>query len=403
MGSISFILSGDEAKVVEALRRMDDEQRKVVGGLQQSGRAGKEAGEAISGAFDGGTQQALNLVSALTGIGSATAGVLAGVRLLKEEWAAVTEREKEAAAAGLALGTSQAALAQYVLPPGTDLPGLLAAASAKSGYSELALSNMAPGILGAAGGRSSAQIAEALATAAQLAGPGGLGPTAGSLVGGALRLQDATGGTLQQSLGLERIGAQELGFTDPGQAALALAQLQQVSRSAGEGPKAGIHIARYLRSFQVPVEQAPVMAERVIEMVHGKGLPSRSGRGIEYDPVAPGRDAMEALAEWAKTAPPEMIEMVAEAGAGPRNWTGRAALRGYMTATPDATAKWQAAGVGIPIPGSPETQAAFDAWTMGGAGGPHETLRRTEMDSRRRDRAREGRRHVSRDAGRPCA
>jgi hypothetical protein len=357
MGTISFVLTADEAKAVEALRRMDEQQRKLLEAAQATGRAGKQAGDDMAGSMDKAAQGALGLVGALTGVASVTGAVIAGVGLLKKEYDDLIERKKEAAKTQNDLAAGRAGMISAGLPSGVnavDLDKMIAAASARYQVPGGALQQQIPGILQQGGRVTPAQLDEAVQMAARMSGAG-LGATAGGAVGQGLRLQAAMGGgTLEEAMGFARIAGQQMGISGLPEQEAALSGLAVVGRESGWGVQGATQLAAYLAREGVSGERATQSAARLIEGLADKGgiLPHRVGRGTEFLGLkTTGAAQIGELQAWWKGASAEDRDKVM-GKLSDRAPEAKAAIRGLLEGRPEDVSAFAAAGAAIPGAGA---------------------------------------------------
>ena len=362
MGTISFVLTGDEAKAVEALRRMDEQQRRLLEAFQETGRHAKDAGDEFSSAFERGAQGALGFVTALTGIGSVTAAALAGARLLTDEWEGIIERQREAAQTKGTLAEGRAGMIAAGLPAGVsaaDLDRIIRANAGQYGVPVSGIQAGVPNILQQGGRLDFAQLSEAVEMQARLAGAG-LGGPAGQIVGQGLRLRSALGGgSLEEAMGFARLVGPQLGIAGAAEQESALAPLALVGRETGWGVQGATQFAAYLARQGMSGERAATSAARLIEGLEDKGgiLPERAGRGGKFGLLkTTGAAEIGELQDWWKTASPEDRDKVM-ARLSARAPEAKAAVRGLLEGEPGAVSAFAAAGAAIPAPG-PATAAA---------------------------------------------
>jgi len=94
---VKITVSGNDAGLLAVWQRQNAEILKNQKSLLQMGQAGEKAGRDVGGGMEGSAKGAVSLGKALTGVGTAVGGVMAVVKLLKDEWDSLISRQKEAA------------------------------------------------------------------------------------------------------------------------------------------------------------------------------------------------------------------------------------------------------------------------------------------------------------------
>lgn len=114
---VKITISGNDAQMIAVWQRQQAEILNNQQALMKMGQAGERAGAQISKGIEAGLLQATRFVSAISGIGSVTAGIMAAASALKREYEDLMARQKKAANAQINLADAQS---QLLINLGTD-------------------------------------------------------------------------------------------------------------------------------------------------------------------------------------------------------------------------------------------------------------------------------------------
>ena len=389
MATLKMVLTADESKAVQALRRMDDAQRKVTDRFRQMGKGAKRATRETSSGLRDGARSALGFAAALTGIGTAAAGVMVIINQLKREYENLKQRQAAAAQTQTTVAEARQT-ALYNLPTGPGgkaLPGLGRAdvgrmvqrISQKTGITQGTLWQGLRGPVSALGGLPTSVVEPTVTQAARARARAGQYIDISQFAGGVFDIMRATDvRDPAQALGFMRAAGAQMRVTEFQEQMQTVIPVITAARQFGFTAEQGAELGAFATqvSGDPTGRRSATATTRFMQAIRTqRWATGHRGRRITKRRLkAPGMGGLAELQDIYANAP-EAVRREIEAQI-PGRASVRTAFLGLIRRDPRMLQVLQAVRERLPAPSAPELPGVWEQWA-GAPGGRMEALRAT--------------------------
>ncbi len=243
---VTFV--GDDATLAQRIEKQQAQITKLTGKLRDMGAAGRAATKKTADGLQDGFRHAMGFAAALTGVGSAAAGIMVIARQIKAEYEALRARQERAAGTQISVAEAKATAALQRPPEMTAqwLEGMVGRVSQGSGLTQAEVWRNLPGPLSAMGSVSPQAFESAMTLGSRIRARTGEGFDMNQFVGGTLDIMRLTGtADARQGLGFTRQFGAASRITDVAQQVRALAPALAAGREIDVPPEQVAELVAY--------------------------------------------------------------------------------------------------------------------------------------------------------------
>jgi len=335
-GQVAIRFTGDAAKAQQELDKLQAKVGQLEGKLRKVGQAGRGAGRETGSALDSAAMSAVSFATALTGVGSAVAGIQKIAQQLREEYENLVQRQEAAGLTQVSYAEARN-VALLNAPTGMRdvLPTMVERVSQRSGMEQVDIYGGLGAPLSAMGPATPEQLESALTVSAILGARTGMGRQYGDYAATLLSMMPKLGVT---------DAASALGFTmQAGQASRVVELRKQaqmfapVIGAAGQygwsSEQAAEFTAALSHMMEDPTgETTRTSALRLMGMTAGGAEIIPMGGGRFAPTQARGFGAIAELQQWyAQAAPDEREQLLRKIGGEER---AKGAIKAMLAGSP---------------------------------------------------------------------